>query len=480
MRSARLVLLSSLGLVFGCGDDTSTSSLSASGGTTPSTTTPSSSSTDATGSTAAPTSSSGPSTEGTGNASATGSTGDPTAATTGTSMTSDGTASTGMVTASTGVSSDGSTSGGGSTGVMTSDGSTSGGGSTTGDGSTSTTMPNMTTMGGSTTMEMPCDNLKVTLKPIVPNVMLVLDKSGSMISNTWDHDANPNTPAVTRWFSLWAVVDKILTNFNAKFNFGMNLCPSKSAQANYNATACPVSGNVEVPVSPLNKDAIIAALPAQNNNTIKGGTPAAAGVTSALNHIKSLDPTVPRALMLITDGAANCTTGAPVPDLFEKYDQSVHTIVGNAWTNDKIPTYVIGIATANMISPVVQDGNPDSINPYTKLNELAVSGGKPKNDPNEKFYNANNQIELDAALNAIVIDAQSCVIPLEVEPGFPQFTKVKVNGAYVPKINNCMNENGWKYVDPAPPYAKIELCGTACAQLKMVGAVDVEYYCQPG
>ena len=328
-------------------------------------------------------------------------------------------------------------------------------------------------------MEMPCDEIKVTLKPVVPNVMLVVDKSGSMLL-TWDHDANAGTPQVTRWFSLWAVVDKILTNFNATFNFGMNLFPSKSAQQAYNATACPVNGNVEVPVAPLNKDAIVAALPAQNNNTIKGGTPTAAGVTSALNHLKTLDPAIPRAIMLITDGAANCTTGAMIPALFEMYDQSVHTIVGNAWNNDKIPTYVIGIATINMVLPNVQDGNPDGINPFIKLNELAVAGGKPKNDPNEKFYNADNQIELDAALNAIVKDAQSCVIPLEVEPGFPDFTKVKVGGVYWPKIDNCANQNGWKYVGPNPPYDKIELCGTACTSLKNTNAADVEYYCQPG
>ena len=328
-------------------------------------------------------------------------------------------------------------------------------------------------------MDVPCDMMKVNLKPVVPNMMLVLDKSGSMLL-TWDHDANANTAMVTRWYSLWAVVDKVLTNFNAKFNFGMNLFPSKSAQQKYDATACPVNMNVEVAVSPLNKDAIIAALPAQNNNTIKGGTPTSSGVQAALTHLKSLDPAIPRAIMLITDGAANCTNGAQIPDLFEKYDQSVHTLVANAWNNDKIPTYVIGIATANMVTPVAMDGNPDGINPFQKLNELAVNGGKPKADPNEKFYNADNQIELDAALNAIVVDAQSCVIPLEVEPGFPQFTKVKVNGAYVPKINNCMNENGWKYVDPAPPYNKIELCGTACAKLKMTGSVDVEYFCQPG
>ena len=89
-------------------------------------------------------------------------------------------------------------------------------------------------------------------------------------------------------------------------------------------------------------------------------------------------------------------------------------------------------------------------------------------------------LELEAALNTIVKDAQSCIVPLQVEPGFPDFTKVKINGVLIPKINDCANQNGWRYVPPNPPYNKIELCGTACDSLKNVGAADVEYYCQPG
>lgn len=468
-RNAGLVFITSFGLTLACGDN--------SGQTTenPTTVAPSTTNMQST-------------TDGTGTATGTSAptTGQPTSSV-GESMTSDPTPGT--------TDSPGTTSGvvmttteGSATDAMTStttDGTTSGGMSTSSDvssSSTSTTSGMMTSMsssGGGSTMDMPCDEIKVTLKPIVPSMQLVLDKSGSMLT-LWDHDANPNTATVTRWFSLYAVVDKLLTNFNAKFNFGMNLFPSKSANGNYNSGACPVNANVEVPVSPLNKDAILAVLPAQNNMTIKGGTPAAAGMTAAVNHLKTLDPMSPRLIALITDGAANCAANAIPPPLFEMYDQTVHTVVDNAFKVDKIPTYVIGIATANMVSPVVMDGNPDGINPYTKLNELAVLGGKPKNNPNEKFYNANNQIELDAALDAIITDAQSCVIPLDVEPGFPEFTKVKIGGVLIPKIMNCGNQNGWKYVDPAPPYAAIELCGTACASLKQTGAADVEYYCMPG
>jgi len=336
----------------------------------------------------------------------------------------------------------------------------------------------MTTMTG-TTGDTPCQEISVTVQPVKPNTMLVLDKSGSMVLNDWDDDANPNTPEVTRWYSLYAVVTQVLTDFNDKFNFGMNLFPSKSASGNYNSMACLVNDAVEVPVAEMNKDAIVPVLPAQSNKTIAGGTPTALGMTAALNHLKSLDPAIPRVVMLLTDGAANCsTTAGNLVELFEVYDANLAPIVGDAFTIDNIPTYVIGIAIDNANNNNMQDGNPNGINPYEKLNELADLGGTAKAG-NEKFYNAQNAIELSDALNAIVQQAQSCVVPLDAPPAFPDKTIVKLGNTEVPMIADCATENGWRYVEPMP-YAAIELCGTACTDLKIAGEADVEYYCDAG
>lgn len=327
------------------------------------------------------------------------------------------------------------------------------------------------------TEDVPCQVQMATLKPVVPNMMLVLDKSGSMLT-TWDHDANANTAPITRWNSLYQVVDTVVNKFNDKVNFGANLFPNKSAQQVYNSNACLVNANVEIKVKAKNAAAILAGIPPANTMTIFGGTPAAAGMTSALNHLKTLPADVPRAVLLVTDGAANCGMGLMPPPLFEQYDQNVHTIVGDAFTVDKIPTYVIGINTINAQSNEAQDGSPNSINPFTKLNELAVAGGNPKNDPQEKFYNADNQIELSAALDAVIADALSCIITLDSEPAKPEFTQVKINGVKVPFVNSCA-ENGWVYTNPDGPYDAIELCGTACSNLKMSGAADVNFFCVP-
>lgn len=358
---------------------------------------------------------------------------------------------------------------GGSAGT-TGSGGTQSTGSTSPSGSTSSTTD---TTAASSTSDPPCD--VVTVQPVIPNVMLVLDKSGSMLT-LWDHDADPNTPTVTRWFSLWAVVDQVLTSSEQDFGFGMNLFPSTMAQQAYDDTACPVNANVEVKVAGNNKIAIEAALPAQSNMTIAGGTPTAAGLNAALDHLKGLDPTIPRILVLITDGAANCGANAMIPtELFEVYDANVPIIVDSAYKNDGIPTYVLGIATRDIVTPNQQDGDPNGINPHDKLNELATLGGTARPGP-ENFYNADNQIELADALNAIVADAVSCQINLTGEPIFPDTTKVKVGGAYVPKIEDCMTENGWTWAGMPPPYNRIFLCGTSCDQLKVTGQAVVEYH----
>ncbi len=389
-----------------------------------------------------------------------------TTATSGPGTGTDSTGTTGMVTAT-------------DPGTDTTDGTSTGQGTDTSTGGSSSggSSSSSSSTGGETTEDIPCDVQMATLKPVVPNMMLVLDKSGSMLT-LWDHDANVNTPSITRWNSLYQVVETVTGKFNDKVNFGANLFPNKSAQQVYNSNACLVNANVEIKVKAKNQAAILAGIPAANTMAIFGGTPAAAGMTSALAHLKTLPADVPRAVLLVTDGAANCGMGLMPPPLFEKYDQNVHTIVGDAYTVDKIPTYVIGINTLNVQSNAAQDGSPDNINPFTKLNELAVLGGTPKNDPNEKFYNADNQIELGAALDAVIADALSCVIPLNPPPDKPEFTQVKINGVKVPKVNSCA-ENGWVYTNPNGPYDAIELCGTACDNLKMVGKADVNFFCVP-
>jgi hypothetical protein len=167
---------------------------------------------------------------------------------------------------------------------------------------------------GASTGEMNCGEQQFVLEAVPPNVMLVLDRSGSMTDQSWDGDANPGTPDVTRWASLHAVVDEVVTSFDADINFGAAFFPSADAEDQLGADACDTHATPEVMVASTNAAAVLAAMPDPTTMDLMGATPATAGVESALGHLETLDPTVDRFMILVTDGAANCSADASLAD----------------------------------------------------------------------------------------------------------------------------------------------------------------------
>src|SRR5690606_16177385 len=104
-------------------------------------------------------------------------------------------------------------------------------------------------------------------------------------------------------------------------------------------------------------------------------------------------------------GAANCKSGTvcmgiPNCPLLEDYDTDLPLVVGGAFTNDGIATYVIGIDIIDALQGAGSGNGTPEANPYEKLNEVAVAGGFPRPGA-DKFYNATNEAELQTALEAI-------------------------------------------------------------------------------
>src|SRR5690606_31559106 len=117
--------------------------------------------------------------------------------------------------------------------------------------------------------------------------------------------------------------------------------------------------------------------PDETDATIKGGTPATKGVKAALAELATIQDGQPQFIILVTDGAANCREDAQNnTELFEQYDENLPAVVGDAFANLDVPTYVVGIAIKDETSATQNDGNPDNTNTYTRLNELADLGGR--------------------------------------------------------------------------------------------------------
>jgi len=341
---------------------------------------------------------------------------------------------------------------------------TEGGGSTDGTtGDASTGEPSEET-GPPACIE---ENISLVVQP--PQVMLLLDKSYSMIEFDWDHDADPLTAEVTRWNSLYNVVDTLVHDVENSMDLGMVLFPSPSVPDNDTDTACLVDDAPGAPMAPANADEIMAALPPANATNLFGGTPVSGGMAVVLEHLAAVQDGRPQAVLLVTDGAANCMAGTSGSGVFTEYDMNLAPLVADAYA-DGIPTYVVGVDIVDAIGIYPQD------NPYVRLSELAIAGGVPREGA-EPFYNTTDEVELLEALDGITAEL-GCTIVLETPAANEDQLTIEVNGVEVPRVMECGADGiGWRYLQDAPPYESIELCSASCDAAHLQGGLDATYAC---
>ncbi len=348
------------------------------------------------------------------------------------------------------------------------------------------------TMG--TTTGMDCGEVSIVPTYVPPNVMLVVDASGSMVNNDWDHDLDPGTPEVTRWNTLYGVVEVVMNNFAGAMNAGLQRFPSDAACPNatpsssncYNADACLVNAAPEVGIAPDNAAAILASIPGADatNTEVVGGTPARLGIESARAHLLTQPEGLPNYMLLITDGAANCVENQPFPDFLEMYDEGLQLEVGSAFTDDAIPTFVVGIDILDALVGQGNDGSPLA-NAYVELNEVAVAGGFPKNMgmDADKFFNTTNQQELLDAIQSILGEVTDCTIDLTMteegppEPNQIPYVSFEVDGMTVPLVTDCATEDGWAWIVEGEI---MTFCGSYCDDFKNgTASFDGTYGCPP-
>lgn len=311
-----------------------------------------------------------------------------------------------------------------------------------------------------------CSSTTAVAEAVPPNVMLVLDKSRSMILHSWDDDGSAQTPDVTRWYSLHGTVEQVADHYAASMQLGLTLFPTADATADDGA--CIVEPEPDLAVGPHDAADLLALMPAADALDIYGATPAAAGISTALAHLRASDDGRPAAMILVTDGAANCSADLEGTDKFAYYDENLPVIVGDAWTIDGIPTYVVGI-----------DIQETSTNPFTtpreKLHEVALAGGVPR-EGELAFYDARDAEGLQAALDEIAA-AVSCTVELGQAPSRPEDLVISIDGVELDWLESCDEGSGWVYVDDSLEH--VELCNAACDALLEAGELEAEFLCPP-
>jgi hypothetical protein len=314
----------------------------------------------------------------------------------------------------------------------------------------------------------------------------VLDKSGSMVAEQpglgyWDHDANANTPKITRWNSLYQVVDTVVTKFNDKLNFGASLFPSKFAQHDYNSNACKVNAQRRDPGRPRTRTAILAGIPPALDDDAQGRDADGGGhARRARTHLKTLPADVPRAVLLVTDGAANCTMGA---DAAAACSRATTTTCTRSWATRSPRTR--SRPTWSASTPRTRQSNRAGRQPgqHQHVHQAQRAGGPGRQAEERPGRRSSTTRPTRSSCRRpstrSIADALSCMIPLDSEePAKPELTKVKILGVEV-HVMDCAKENGWVYTNPNGPYDAIELCGTACTNLKQSGKAEVNFFCVP-
>jgi hypothetical protein len=308
-----------------------------------------------------------------------------------------------------------------------------------------------------------CAETKVELSTETPNVLLVVDRSGSMSLPLVDQ---------SRWTTLRnALIDPtagLVPAVQATVNLGLALYTGPDrGRIGLESTAtepdpdwletevCPYL--VQVPIAMSNGAAIQAAyLPEQIRPMSFGQTPTGESIEAALPALTGLDPALypgRKVIVLATDGE---------PDLCEDGDdeeggreRSVAAI--GAAFEAGVTTFVISVG-----DEVGED----------HLRELANLGqGFPADDDVDRFYRAEDATSLAQAFEDIVNGVRSCIFSLDgMVTGDGHEGTVTIDGTAV--VQN--DPNGWRLNGPS----EVELLGTACELVKAGDhTIDVSFPC---
>ncbi|MEO7110514.1 MAG: hypothetical protein ABI183_08765 [Polyangiaceae bacterium] len=305
-----------------------------------------------------------------------------------------------------------------------------------------------------------CGATKVAAAVVPPNLLITLDRSCSM-TNTPDGGAvGPD-----KWTIAIGALDQLMENYKGKIRFGLIMFPDPALRGTAGAARCAMaSGSEEVAVGAGNEGQIEGILDAASDAKA-GSYPSGPCVTDidTAEERAGMDPglsdnTRSNFILLVTDGEqAGCSAGGGAAGAI----QAAHDLSADGG----ISTFAIGFGG---------EANPQF------LSNMAIEGGTAIQDasfPN-LFYNAADQTQLNAALDAIAKKTLGCTLVLGTTPPDPTKLYVFDNGdASVPRDPG--HANGWDY---STATNTVTFYGAICDGLKAGTVTDVQviYGCPTG
>jgi hypothetical protein len=284
-----------------------------------------------------------------------------------------------------------------------------------------------------------CGQMSVNTSNQPPDLLLILDKSGSMDNDFNDQMCNGGCGANSKWTAMRTALTTVVNQTATSVNWGLKYFA--------NNNQCQVNAGATIGINSPNAAANIVT---SINGTNPGGfTPTGAAVHSGGAYLMTLTDPNPKYILLATDGQPNC-----VPVGSTNADPNAPMAVTDVF-NQGFKTFVIGV------------GNVQAA--QTTLNTMATNGGEaqPADAMGRIYFPADNTAALEAALTAITGHIASCTFTFNPAqpPPVPDNIVVLGDNNPIPKDPT----NGWSY---GAGMTSVDINGTYCDMIKS-GAIQL-------
>lgn len=354
------------------------------------------------------------------------------------------------------------------------------GGSESGGSQTGPGDPPMVTIdagnnGGAGGADDECGGEAVEASQRVVNLLLLIDKSGSMegVPDGFDSD---------KWSSMKQAIADALEPVEEALNMGLQFFPDPANDASGDEASCGLPGGSDLTVDiRAGIDAVPMIEQALDDSAPTGATPTAAALARALDYYTEgagADLEGDRVVLLATDGGPNCNDSLECEATECTQNIEGICVIPDVNCCDGTPTgcldaqgsidQVIALRDAGVRTFVI--GIPGSEDYADVLDDLAEEGGAKANDTSPKYYEVSDGEALGEVLQSITIDlVKTCEFQLEMDP--PELGKVNVftDGEVVPK-----GDEGWTYDHSTDPPTVI-LLGETCERIETEGADSIEF-----
>jgi hypothetical protein len=283
-----------------------------------------------------------------------------------------------------------------------------------------------------------CGFEKFSLQHRPAELLLVLDRSGSMGDTLAGR--RPMVGDVTKWDTTTPALDEIITKTESQILWGLKMFPVG------NDATCASADGVEAPLKLNNAATVISMY--KTAGPLGDGTPTAEAIKRAVVYMKANPSQNTRYLLLATDGEPTCMDGID-GDLRD--DAAAVQAIKDAAAAG-LHTFVVGIATQPSAATV--------------LDNMATAGLEPRATA-PHYYLAANKQDLINAFGIITGKVADCTFPLTSKPPSPQDVAVKIGTERVAQDTTHMN--GWDY---SAGNTSIVVYGATCERVKAGAAGD--------